>query len=57
MKISSKIFDKSKIYIKNNLSDQEMEEASKRFLNAKKYYTLAEVLAIEKAKTEALIKH
>ena len=50
MKASSKNFDKYKTYIKNNLSDKEMDKASEVFLNSKKFLTLNEIIAIEKNK-------
>ena len=48
MKVLSKNFDKSKTYIKNNLSDEEMDEASEIFLKSEKYLTLEQVFKIER---------
>ncbi len=48
MKALSKNFDKSKTYIKNNLSDEEMDEASEIFLKSEKYLTLEQVFKIER---------
>lgn len=57
MKTSSKSFDKSKTYIKNGLSDQEMEEASEVFLSHKgPYLTLDQIFKIEKQKAKQASK-
>ena len=57
MKVLSKNFDKSKTYIKNNLSDKEMDKASEVFLNSKTSLSLEQVFAIEKNKKVALKSH
>lgn len=53
MKTSSKTFDKSKVYIKNSLSEEEMDDASKRFCEHEgPYLTLEDVFKIEKSKAK-----
>ena len=49
MKTSSKTFDKSKVYIKNSLSDQEMDEITDVVQNYKgPSLSLDEIFKIEK---------
>lgn len=57
MKTLSKNFDKSKTYIKNNLSNKEIDKASEVFLNSKNYLTLEQIFDIEKKKKRSLEKH
>lgn len=53
MKTSSKTFDKSKVYIKNSLSDEEMDEITNVVENYKgPSLSLDEIFKIEKAKAK-----
>lgn len=55
MKTLSKNLNKSKAYIKNNLSDKEINEASEIFLKSTNFLTLEQILKLEKEKKQVLV--